>query len=173
MFQHLWYHRELSAVRVHAISLYSLVSSDELLLEIKQRSLPQGNCLVTGRPFMMSWNGRLLNNRSVRHWTRYWTARRGNMVTSRPSYQNRMPKFRLSQQPIWKSEVQTAVWRWVRHADRRFLVPRTNFHPTVLPFLAIASCGRKTTFFQYIRKHRIPLDSLALSLWIYKMTIVE
>lgn len=52
-----------------------------------------------------------------------------------------MTKFRLSQQSIWKSEIQTAVWRWVKHADRRFLVPRTNFHPTVLPFLAIVSCG--------------------------------
>jgi len=81
-----------------------------------------------------------------------------------------MPKFRLSQQPIWKSEIQTAVWRWVKHADRRFLVPRTNFYPTVLPFLAIVSCGRKTTLSQNIRKHRIPLDNLALSLWIYKMT---
>jgi len=51
MFQH---HRELSAVLVRAISLYSLVSSDELLLETKQRSLPQGNCLVTGTPFMVN-----------------------------------------------------------------------------------------------------------------------
>lgn len=93
-----WYHRALSAVLVHATSLFAGIL-----------------------------NNRLLNNLSVRLWIHPLASSSQNMVASRglSISPNRMPNFRLPQQPIWKSETPTAVWRWVEHADRRFLVPRT------------------------------------------------